>query len=128
MEDIIATIKKLEKMVSMQGVSREAVAAAEQSLGLSFAADYSAYLREFGLVSAKRIEITGLTDAKRLNVVDVTLTERQRNQLPQDMYVVDDTGIEGILVLQNAGGEMFEFQNGKARKIHGSLAEYLVSL
>ena len=127
MSDIITTIDGLKGLVSLQGVSKEAVTAAEKKLGLSFAADYTAYLERYGLISARHIEITGLTDAKRLNVVDVTLVERQRNQLPSNMYVVEDTGIEGILILQNGEEEVFEFQNGKAKKIFADLAGYLLS-
>jgi hypothetical protein len=128
MSDIIAVIKSLEKVASLKGVSQETVVDAEKKLGLSFAADYKAYLIEYGLISAKHIEITGLTDSKRLNVVDVTLSERQSNKLPHDMYVVDNTGIEGILILQNGKGEIFEFINGKSRKIFDNLIEYLISL
>jgi len=128
MNDIITTIKKLENLVSLRGASTDAIKAAEKKLNLSFAADYSAYLKEFGLISAKHIEITGITESKRLNVVDVTLTERQRNNLPHDMYVIDNTGIEGILMLQNSKGEIFEFQNGTAKKVYADLAGYLISL
>ena len=128
MSDIIETIKSLEKLVSLKGASQEAIAIAEKKLGLSFASDYSAYLKEYGLISARHIEITGLADVKRLNVVDITIAERQKNQLPQDMYVIEDTGIEGILILQNSKGEIFEFQNGKTKKIFNNLADYLLSL
>ena len=127
MSDIINVIDGLEGLVSMQGVSKDEIAVAEKALGLSFAVDYTAYLERYGLASAKHIEITGLEKSKRLNVMDVTLSERQKKLLPADMYVVDNTGIEGILILQNAMGEFFELQNGKAKKIYNNLSEYLKS-
>jgi len=128
MSDIITVIKDLEGLVSMRGVSKESVAVAEKRLGLSFATDYAAYLEQYGLISAMHIEITGLAEAKRLNVVDVTLAERQRDRLPTDMYVIEDTGIEGILILQNGNGEIFEFRGQEhLKKIYDCLAEYLVS-
>jgi hypothetical protein len=127
MSDIITVIGSLKGLVSLQGASKDAVTAAEQSLGLSFAADYRTYLEKYGLISARHIEITGLAEPKRLNVVSVTLAERQKNQLPQDMYVVEDSGIEGVLILQNGIGEMYEFQNRQTKKIYNSLADYLRS-
>jgi hypothetical protein len=128
MNDIIAAISGLNGLVSLHGASKNAIAQAEQTLGLSFAADYKAYLEKYGLISARHIEITGLTESKRLNVADVTLTERQLNQLPPEMYVVEDTGIEGILILQNGKGEVYEYQNRRVKKIFNSLADYLLSL
>jgi hypothetical protein len=127
MNDIIAAIGGLSGLVSLRGASKEAVAQAEQALRLSFAADYRAYLEKHGLISARHIEITGLTESKRLNVVDATLAMRQADRLPPEMYVVEDTGIEGILILQNGNGEVFEFQNQRITKIFNSLAEYLLS-
>jgi hypothetical protein len=117
----------LKGLVSMHGASTEAIAEASQKLGLSFAPDYAAYLEKYGLISARHIEITGLTDAKRLNVVDVTLSARQESNTPADMYVIEDTGIEGMFILQNSKGEVFEWQNGKAKKIYDNLADYLLS-
>jgi hypothetical protein len=127
MSDIIATIGGLNGLVSLQGAAKEAAASAEQALGLSFAADYTAYLEKYGLISARHIEITGLTESTRLNVVDVTLAARERNRLPPEMYVIEDTGIEGMLILQNGKGEVFEFQNRQAKKIFNSLTDYLLS-
>jgi hypothetical protein len=127
MNDIIAAIGGLKGLVSLHGASKNAIASAEQALRLSFAADYRAYLEKYGLISARHIEITGLTESKRLNVVDVTLAARQNNQLPPEMYVVEDTGIEGILILQNGKGEVYEFQNQRIKKIFNSLSDYLLS-
>lgn len=127
MSDIITAISGLKGLVSLKGVSPEAIASAEETLNLSFAADYREYLEKYGLISARHIEITGLTESKRLNVVDVTVAEWQEKKFPIDMYVIEDTGIEGILILQNGKGEMFEFQNQRIKKIFNSLADYLLS-
>ncbi len=127
MSDIITVIGGLNGLISLQGASKESVEYAEQTLGLSFAADYRRYLEKYGVISARHIEITGLTESKRLNVVDTTLTMRQKNQLPPDMYVVEDPGIEDILMLQNCKGEIFEFQNHQIKKVYNSLADYLLS-
>jgi hypothetical protein len=62
-------------------------------------------------------------------VVDVTIKERERYEIPADMYVIEDTHIEDILILQNSKGEIFELQNSKKiKKIFNSLSDYLKSI
>jgi hypothetical protein len=124
MSDIISVIAGLENLVSLKGVSIDAIKTSEEALGLSFAADYAEYLKKYGLISAKHLELTGIVASKRLNVLDVTLSARARH-IPLDMYVIEDTGIEGILILQNSGGNVFEFQNNRIKKICDSLAGYI---
>jgi hypothetical protein len=129
MSDIITVIANLKGLISLRGVSKEAITAAEQKLGLSFAKDYKEYLERYGLISARHIEITGITDSKRLNVVDVTRLQKESNQIPPDMYVIDETGIEGIIILQNEKGEIFELQNHRrVKKIYDRLSDYLLAL
>jgi hypothetical protein len=127
MNDIISTIDGLEGLVSLRGASKETIIASEQRLGVGFAEDYTAYLEKYGVISARHIELTGIIDSNRLNVVDVTLEERQQNQLPQDLYVIEDSGIEGILIVQNRNGEIFEWQNRRVKKLYGNLSDYLLS-
>ena len=44
------------------------------------------------------------------------------------MYVVENLGIDGILILQNERGEVFEISpNTKPKKIYNSLADYLLN-
>ena len=102
---------------------------AEKSLGLRFAEDYRAYVREYGAISARGIELTGVVDSPRLNVVDVTLRERRLNAaLPSDMYVIENVAIDGILMLQNTEGAIFEIRPGTPpEKRFDSLGSYLVS-
>jgi hypothetical protein len=125
--DIVTTISGLNNLVALKGVSNEEIEKAERYLSLSFAADYKAYLKKYGVISAQHIELTGIIASPRLNVVDVTLSVRQRNKVPEDMYVIEDTGIEGIIILQNAKGAVFELQNNRTEKIHDSLSGYLLA-
>jgi hypothetical protein len=129
MNDINTTISNLKGLVSLKPVSKDIISDSEKQLGLSFAEDYRIYLEKYGVISARHIEITGIVDSKRLNVVDVTLAEREINQIPPNMYVIEDTGIEGILILQNEKGEVFELQNNdQLKKIYNNLSDYLLSL
>ena len=80
----------------------------KETLGLRFADEYRNYTKKFGAISANSIEITGVVSAPRLNVVNVTTSEKSLNDnIPDDMYVVENTGIEGVLMLQNNQGEIF---------------------
>jgi hypothetical protein len=128
MNDIIFVISGMDGLVSGKGVSKEVVAAAERKLAVAFAKDYAAYVEEFGTISANDTELTGIVDSKRLNVIDVTIEEREMSGIPQDMYVVEDTHIEGILVLQNSKGEIYKhYGKNSTKKIFDCLSDYLIS-
>jgi hypothetical protein len=126
MSDIISTINKLTGLASLSPAPIDLIKNSETLLGLHFANDYHIYLEKYGAISFDNKELTGIVESKRLNVVDVTKKERLRNTIPEDMYVVEDTGIEGILILQNSKGEIFELQNhSQIKKIYDNLSAYL---
>ena len=129
MSDIISTIENMNDLTTLKAATISQIEDAQNKLGLSFASEYKEYLEKYGAMSANSIELTGITESKRLNVIDVTIKERQRNEIPTDMYVIEDTCIEGILILQNSKGEIFEFQkSNKINKIFNSLSDYLKSI
>ena len=129
MENIISVIKKLEGLRYSKGVSEIEIKCAEERLNLVFSDDYKMYLESFGTISAKGIELTGLNVSSRINVVDVTLNERELNpNIPSNMYVIENIAIESILILQNEKSEIFEARaTGKVNKIHNNLSDYLSS-
>jgi len=127
MASIIDTIKNLEKLKHLQPASPADVSAAEKQLGLNFAPDYKAYTQAYGAIQAKDLEFTGVGVPPRLNVVAVTLEEREMQSIPASCYVLEDLGIEGLLVLQDSAGTIYEFMDGKTNKIAGSMAEYVMS-
>lgn len=98
---IIECIAGLKNLYHGQGAAKEAVVEAEKRLGLCFADDYREYVSAYGIVSGKGIELTGIVCGKRLNVADVTLQERKlSDEFPKDMYVIENLGIDGLLLLQ----------------------------
>ena len=125
--NIINIIKNLKGLRTLPPLSEQTIDAAEIKLGLKFADDYKSYTKQFGAVSANGRELTGVVDVPRLNVVNVTEAERRlNNNIPDDMYVIENTGVDGILILQNAVGEIFNIMpNAKPEKKFNSLAEYL---
>jgi len=125
------TIKRIEekfKLYKTKGASDELIAEAERQLNLHFADDYKEYLSLFGAISFGSTELTGLNIDSYANVVSVTLKEAQRNKsFPKGSIVLENTGIEGLLILQQSDGEVYEWQNGKKGASFGGLKEYLES-
>ena len=126
---VIKIIENLPGLRSLPPLSEQDIDNAEKTLGLSFAEEYRIYTRKFGAISADGIELTGVVTPPRLNVVNVTTSERKLNlNIPNDMYVIENTGIDGTLMLQNVQGEIFSISpNSKPTKKFNNLAEYLQS-
>ncbi len=127
MSDLINTMHGLPNFVHMTGATQSDIAAAERALGVTFAEDYRAYVSVFGAAAFEGHELTGVCKSRRLNVVDVTLDERQQNQnIPADWYVLEQTGMDGIVIWQNSTGHIFQVTlSHSVNKVANSLVEYI---
>ena len=127
MSSIISTIKSFSDLLSLSSVQENKISAAEKKLSLTFAPEYREYVSEFGAVVVNGHELTGIVNSERLNVVNVTIQEWGLNpQVPRNMYVVENVAIDGIIIWQDASGEVFQSSPNSAPKtIAASLAEYL---
>lgn len=127
MKNIIETIQGLPGANWLKGVKPDRIKKAEKDLSLSFAEEYKEYLRRFGLLTYVGHELTGIVKSKRLNVVDCTKFEREsRDNFPPDIYVIEDTHCEGLVITQDKSGMIYEnYPGGKMNKIYNSLAEYI---
>ena len=127
---IIKIIEGLSRLRSLTPMTEQDIDEAEKTLELNFANEYRIYTKKFGAISANGLELTGVVSAPRLNVVNVTTSEKTLNDnIPDDMYVIENTGIEGVLMLQNNKGEIFSIAtNSEPIKKFNSLAEYLQAL
>ena len=103
---IIELLKAKEDTYFGKGVSEKEIKKAEKRLGLHFDSEYREYLSEFGFAIYEGHELTGLSKSERINVVDVTLEERKKG-FPKDIYVIEQTGVEGIIIWQSTKGEIF---------------------
>lgn len=123
--------KKLEekfKLYNTKGASNELINEAEKQLNLRLPDDYKEYLSEFGAISFGSTELTGLNIDSYANVVSVTLKEAQRNKLfPKDSIVLENTGMEGLLILQKENGEVYEWLDGEKKNTYVDLAAFLES-
>lgn len=86
--------------------SEEAIEQAEAVLHLQFAKDYKEYLREYGSVTFDGHELTGIGPNKWQDVVESTKRARTANNVPEDYYVIERLGIDGIIVWQNKKGQV----------------------
>lgn len=127
---ITKVIENLPGLRSLQPLSEQDIDNAEKTLKVRFAEEYRIYTKKFGAISSNGFELTGVVTSPRLNVVNVTTSERNLNQnISNNMYVIENTGIDGILMLQNEKGEIFEVSpNSEPVKKFNSLAEYLQAL
>lgn len=129
MSKIIDIVNSLPELLSTGAADGEAIKRAEKELNLKFASEYKEYLGEFGSVLADDIEITGIAKSKNRNVVAVTLREWELNpQVEHNLYVVENLGIDGIIIWQDESGRVYESTpNNKPKKIADSLADYIES-
>ena len=99
---------------------------AESVLGIRFHEEYRNYLLEYGVASFGSHEFLGLGGDDYLNVVQETLQERENNQdFPRNCYIIENFGIDGILILQGEEGDVFEWCNGALKKICDDMREYI---
>lgn len=113
--------------IGSSGRTKEEILQAEKELCVRFADEYHEYLEKIGLASVEGHELTGLTRDSRLNVVAVT--KEYRTMYGTDTvswYVVEDIGIDGLVIWQNAKGIIYQTSFTVAPvKIAESLEEYL---
>ncbi|MCL2281907.1 MAG: SMI1/KNR4 family protein [Fibromonadales bacterium] len=127
MSDIVAKLSGLNAFRCGTGASDKQTKEAEQALSLRFAEEYAQYIVTYGYVSFFGHELTGVCKFPRLNVVDVTVSQRKVNPaVPSDWYVVEEANIDGIVVWQSSAGEIWKTAPGfRPNKLCDSLCEYL---
>ena len=127
--NIVQLIKQIPNLRKTQSCSDKDISLAETKLNLKFAEDYKIYLKTFGSISFNSNELTGLNIEKYNNVIDLTLQERNLNsKFPLNFYVIHNIGNEGILVLQDNSGNIYEYYNNSYTKIYPSFSKYISSL
>lgn len=123
---IVEFFNSIDLVFKSSGVSEDRIAEAETDLCLHFSPEYRDYLSNFGRVVLEGHELTGISESKRLSVVNATLAYRENNTVPDDFYVVEEAGIDGIVIWQNSNGDIFATQHGLGiAKLNNSLLEYL---
>lgn len=110
---------------SKEKCSAEDIAKAEKELGLSFSPEYKTLLVQTGSLSNDYFDVAFIKGPG--NVVELTLMVRRiyRN-LPRDLYALIDAGVDGIYILQNEKGYIFEIDDSdEIIQSSFSLKEYM---
>lgn len=128
MSVIINTIKSLPNLLPLKAASKTDITDAELQLRVNFAGEYKDYLAAFGAILADGIELTGIAKAEYRNVVTVTKQEWELNShVPHTMYVVENAGVDGIIIWQDSTGAVYQTSpNTQPKKVAKSLNEYIV--
>lgn len=127
MGDFVEKLAKMPSFRKRKAASKEQIQNAEDSLALKFSKEYKEYLSEYGVASIYGHEFTGICNSERLDVVVVTQEEQKKNQrIPNDLYVVEQANIDGIVIWQSRAGDVYQSQsNMNPVKICNSLYEYI---
>lgn len=127
MYNLTKKLKQSPNLYSFSGVNDDEIYKAEKLLELKFSQEYKDYLRKFGAISIDGHELTGICNVSRLDVVKITLEERtNKSYVTNDLYVIEQTHIDDIVIWQNEIGEIFQSsKNSNIIKIANSLLEYL---
>lgn len=126
MKTIIEKINTIENLYHAKGCTYKQINDAQEELGITFPDDYIDILREYGAISFYGTEWTGLNVDDYLNVVSVTKKEKAINSsFPADCFVLENQGIDGLVIICNETGEVFSLQYSKIEKIHNSISNYL---
>lgn len=124
--DILARLEQIDGLESSGGVSEEEIDAAEQELQLLFPPEYRAILRKYGSIGFFAHEWTGLGFDGEGNVITVTQRERELSAgLAEKLFVLENAGIDGIIIAANEFGDVFQVQYDSCKQIHDSILEYL---
>lgn len=131
-KDIIEVISKLECLHHLKPATTEEIMAAEKTLGLKFADDYIKYVSKYGVICAMGMELTGITEHEELSVVAITQQERELdcNNIPPNMYVIENLGIDGLIALQDETGTVYTIMpyDEEPEKYFDCLADYITRL
>lgn len=129
MKEVLEQISNKFKIFKGNGASADEVKAAEDQLGVAFPEEYVQYLRECGILSFGAHELFGLGVSGYLNVADVTETERKIGRgIPDGCFVIENLGIDGVLIVMDAAGNVYSIHGDSKRQIASSFVSYLKSL
>lgn len=126
MSRIVEKIKSISKMYHVTGCTTRQLMEAQSALGIEFPEEFIDYVKEFGAISFYGTEWTGLNVDGYINVVEVTKQEREMNSsFPNDCFVIENLGIDGLISIVNQKGQVFSLQYDKKELICESLIDYL---
>lgn len=108
MSDVYQGLSGLPNFRCLGAADSGAITEAEAKLGLSFSKEYRSYLESCSFASVNGHELTGICKSPRLDVVGATRAERGNwPDIDPSWYVLERTGVDGIVAWQDAGGVVY---------------------
>ncbi|WP_297248292.1 SMI1/KNR4 family protein [uncultured Brachyspira sp.] len=101
----------------------------ETKLNLKLDNSMYVYLKDICLFSYKDKEFFGLGVKGYRNILNTTLEERELNDsFPKDCLVLQNVGVDGLLVLVNTKGQVIEWTpSGHNKIISNNLEDFLIN-
>lgn len=126
MRNIVKKINSIDKLFHANGCSQEQIDTAQKELNLSFPQEFIDYVKAYGAISFYATEWKGLNVDGYLNVVESTKEERRMNAtFPDDCFVIENLGIDGIITVVDKNGKVFNLHYENKDLICDSLSDYL---
>lgn len=128
MNNIVEIINNLPDLLPLNPAENRQIQDAEIQLRVSFSEEYKTYLAQFGAIMADGIELTGIAKSEHRDVVALTKKERALNpKVPNNMYVIENTCVDGIIVWQDSKGNVYQtYPESEPKMIASSMAEYIL--
>jgi hypothetical protein len=115
-----------KKVLSTGGVEPSIIEQAEKELNFKMPKDYKELLMSYGAISIGSHEIAALGVEGYLNVVTLTNQERLRANGGLDNYLVlENLATEGLLIVLDDSGAVYEYRNDSAERLFTDLKSYL---
>ena len=101
----------------------------EEKLSIKLHNSLKDYLKSIGLFSYEDKEFFGLGVKGYKNMIKATSEERELNgNFPKDSVVLQNVGVDGLLVLVNTKGEVIEWTpSGHNKTVSNNLEEFLLN-
>ncbi len=111
---------------SERETSEDWVTLAEKTLGVKFARDFKECIYAFGAISLDGHDFTGCSADDNLDIVKVTQKNRKKRGDDNNLYVIEEAHIDGIVIWQDSKGIVYSTTpNSKPKKIANSLLDYI---
>ena len=126
MKDTIKEIKNIKPLYHAKGCTNQDIVNAEKELSVRFSNEYKEYVREYGAISFYGTELSGINVDSSINVVNMTMEERNLNKdFPDKCYVIENLRMDGIVVVEDENGKVYSVQYDKKELICNSFDEYI---
>ncbi|WP_187118799.1 SMI1/KNR4 family protein [Bacillus marasmi] len=123
----LKTIFENKNVLSTGGVDIQAVDQAEMELEFKMPSDYKELLLLYGALAVGTHEIAALGVDGYLNVVELTKQERALANNQLDKYIViENLATEGLLIVLDEEGQVYQYQKNAIEKINSDFKTYLI--